>query len=144
MFISEQEAIKRKHHNDNIADVPEVIANGTIFGDWVIVKLLYYTDHTITEGGLIEPSFKIGETADGRPKPTFNDKAFAPVGYISKVGDGEIASKYKVGSKIWLDYRNLNTGTYDFLLDMENPVSKPQGFVRVPAQLITFIEHEPS
>ena len=148
MFLSEQERSKRIAYNQELSlptrellnTIPKVIIDGELYGDFVIVKLQYYIDFTTTESGLIEPSFKIGETADGRPKASFKDNEFSPVGRIVKVGDEGNSKKYTTGDKVWIDFRMLNSNGYDFLIDLENPVAKPQGYVRIPSQLITFVE----
>lgn len=140
MFLSPQELEKRKKHNANIYEVPEVLDNGILLGDFVIVRRMYFEETTVSENGVIKPQYEAYHTDAGVAKAKFNENPFSPIAVVLKVGDGDYASKYKVGDKVWLDYRILGRGMYTLPLDMNKPVAESEGIERMPVSNILFIE----
>lgn len=139
MFLSKEQREERVKHNENLGEVPEVLKEGILPGNHLIVRRKYFVDMTKSKAGILLPAMEVGSTADDRPKPKFSEKHFSPVAKILKIGTGEEAQDYKVGDEVLLDYRLLGRGTYTFPIDLDNAVAAGQGIERIPTNLVIFI-----
>ena len=145
MLLNEQQIQERIETNKRLLDLPETLQTGKLpdYSEDVIIRQPYFeAEMHVNPSGIIEPLYKVGESDGGRPVARQDHPDYMPKGVIVKTSKKAEAEGLEVGMVVWIPIHVAVSQAYEFLIEKNNIVDKPQGFKKIPYRVIEYIEQE--
>lgn len=140
MLLNSTAVTERKKINANIfTNVDKTVIEGKLQPDMVLIKCFYYeVEMSVSEAGILQPVYKMGQSDGGKPVANIEDYPFQDRGVVINVGEKAEYLGYQVGDIVWIS--NRFGKSHSFFDAREEPSVEDKGYKLVPVAAIELKE----